>query len=88
MKNNNKDYAYTQIAYTIPASEESENREYRPLEMIIWDNYPRYLLTTDKMSQKRNDIIDANIMSFIKEESSNTTFFIWFMLIFLHFSYE
>lgn len=35
MKNNNKDYAYTQISYTIPASEKSENREYRPLEMIV-----------------------------------------------------
>ena len=69
MKNNNKDYAYTQIAYTIPASEESENREYRPLEMIVWDNYPCYLLTTDKLSQKRNGIIHAIIMSFMKEEN-------------------
>ena len=69
MKNNNKDYAYTQIAYTIPASEESENREYRPLEMVAWDNYPRYLLTIDKLSQKRNGIIHAIIMSFMKEEN-------------------
>lgn len=69
MKNNNKDYVYTQIAYTILARKESENREYHPLEMVAWDNYPRYLLTTDKLSQKRNGIIHANIMSFMKEEN-------------------
>lgn len=34
MKNKNKDYAYTQIAYTILASEEAESLEYRPLEMV------------------------------------------------------
>ena len=34
-RNKNKDYTYTQIAYTILASEETENREYRPLEMIV-----------------------------------------------------
>jgi len=62
------DYAYVQVAYTILASEDTENREYRPLEMITGDNYPRYVMTTDKLIQKRSGIIHANIMDFIKEE--------------------
>ena len=61
------DYSYVQVAYTILASEETEEREYRPLESITWDNYPRYLLTTDALLQKRNGIIHANLMDFIKE---------------------
>ncbi len=68
MRNNESDYAYVQVAYSILASEDTENREYRPLEMIHWDNYPRYVMTTDKLLQKRNGIIHANIMNFIKSE--------------------
>ena len=60
------DYSYVQVAYTILASEDTENREYRPLELITWDNYPRYVMTTDKLIQKRNGIIHANIMDFMK----------------------
>lgn len=62
------DYAYVQVAYTILASADTENREYRPLEMISWDNYPRYVMTTDKLLQKRNGITHANIMDFLKSE--------------------
>ena len=58
------DYYYIQVAYTILASKETEDREYKTLEMIK-DNYPKYLLTTDYMIQKRNGIIHANIMDFI-----------------------
>ena len=66
MRNKENDYAYVQVAYTILAGEDTENREYKPLEMITWDNYPRYVITTDKLIQKRNGIIHANIMDFIK----------------------
>lgn len=65
-RNKESDYAYVQVAYTILASIDTENREYRPLEMITWDNYPRYVMTTDKLLQKRNGIIHANIMDFLK----------------------
>lgn len=68
LRNKEADYAYVQVAYTILASEDTENREYKPLEMISWDNYPRYVLTTDKLIQKRNGIIHANLMDFIKSE--------------------
>ena len=60
------EYAYLQVAYTILSSEETEEREYRPLEAITWDNYPRYVLTTDKLLQKRNGIKHLNIMDFMK----------------------
>ena len=68
LRNRETDYAYVQVAYTILAGEDTENREYRPLEMIAWDNYPRYVLTTDRLIQKRNGIIHANLMDFIKSE--------------------
>ncbi len=67
MRSKENDYSYVQVAYTIFSSEETEEREYRSLESITWDSYPRYLLTTDSITQKRNGIIHANLMDFIKE---------------------
>lgn len=65
----NGDYSYMQVAYTIMLSKETENREYKPLEMIR-DNYPKYVATTDYMLQKRNGIRHINIISFMKEARS------------------
>ena len=62
-------YSYVQVAYTIALSRETEDREYRPLEMIK-DNYPKYVMTTDYLLQKRNGIIHANIMDFMSKESN------------------
>ena len=59
------DYAYVQVAYTIAQSKETEDREYRPLEQIR-DNYPKYLLTTDYLLQKRNGIRHVNLMEFMR----------------------
>ena len=61
------DYAYVQVAYTIALSPETEDREYRPLEKIR-DNYPKYLLTTDYLLQKRNGIRHENLMDFMRNE--------------------
>lgn len=58
-------YAYLQIAYTILESKKTEDREYIPLELIK-DNYPKYVLTTDFLIQKRNGINHVNIAEFIK----------------------
>lgn len=58
-------YAYIQVAYTILSSRETEDREYRPLELIR-DNYPKYVMTEDRLIQKRNGIIHVNIEDFIK----------------------
>ena len=62
-----ENYSYVQVAYTILESRETEDREYRALESIKNDNYPKYLLTTDTFLQKRNGIIHANLIDFIKE---------------------
>lgn len=58
------DYAYLQIAMTIMNSRETEDREYRPLEMIK-DNYPKYIITRDDPIQKRNGIRHINIGPFL-----------------------
>ena len=39
----------------------SEEREYAPLE----DGYPRYLLTLDKLLQKRSGVKHVNLINFI-----------------------
>ena len=56
------------MAYRILDSIATEEREYRALEMIRKDNYPRYVMTTDELIQKRNGIKHVNIMAFMKEE--------------------
>ena len=60
-------YAYVQVAYTIAQSKQTEDREYRPLEQIK-DNYPKYVVTTDYLLQKRNGIEHVNIMDFMISE--------------------
>ncbi|MBR1918640.1 MAG: ATP-binding protein [Spirochaetales bacterium] len=61
------DYAYVQIAMTIMANRETEEREYRPLEYIK-DNYPKYLLTRNDLIQHRNGILHFNIAPFMNED--------------------
>ena len=61
-------YSYVQVAYTIMTNKETEDREYRSLEAIKGDNYPKYVATMDKMIQQRNGIQHMNIMSFIREK--------------------
>ena len=67
LRDNEMNYSYVQVAYTILESREAEDREYRALESIKNDNYPKYLLTTDTLLQKRNGIIHANLIEFIKD---------------------
>lgn len=57
-------YAYVQVTYTIAQSKETEDREYRPLESIK-DNYPRYLISTDYLLQRRSGIRHVNLIDFI-----------------------
>ena len=67
LRDNEMNYSYVQVAYTILSSRETEDREYGSLEKITWDNYPRYLLTTDTLLQKRGGIKHENLLDFIKE---------------------
>ena len=68
------DYSYVQVARYIDNGNVDENgvnlteeREYRPLEMIR-DSYPKYVLTLDRLLQKRNGIKHMNIIRFMTEE--------------------
>ena len=67
LRDNEMNYSYVQVAYTILESKDTEDREYRSLEQATWDNFPKYLLTADSLLQKRNGIIHANLINFIKE---------------------
>lgn len=60
-----QNYSYIQVAYTI-ADEATEEREYRPFSRIR-DGWPRYLLTNDRLLQKRDGVIHANIADFMAE---------------------
>lgn len=65
------DYAYIQVAMRIFNDIYDENgkliteeREYAPLETIT-DGYPRYLLTLDKLLQKRSGVKHVNLINFM-----------------------
>ena len=64
VRSNDLNYAYIQVAYTIGISKKTEDREYEVLEKIR-DNYPKYLVTTDYLLQKRNGIQHVNLMNFV-----------------------
>lgn len=66
LRDTEQNYSYVQVAYTINESRQTEDREYRPLEMIR-DNFMKYVATTDYLLQKRNGIKHINILEFIKE---------------------
>lgn len=67
LRDNNLNYSYVQVSYTINESKETEDREYRPLESIK-DNYPKYVITTDYLLQQRNGINHVNLMEFISKK--------------------
>ena len=68
LNKNFSEYAYVQVAMTIMSDVKTEDREYRPLEMIR-DNYPKYVLTRNDLIQKRGGIIHKNIPLFMKGNS-------------------
>ena len=61
-------YSYVQVAYSILQSQETLDREIKPLESVK-DNYPKYVMTLTYLFQKRNGIKHVNILDFIKENS-------------------
>lgn len=64
-RDNDLNYSYAQVAYTIGESRTTEDREYAPLESIR-DNYPKYVLTTDYLLQNRNGIKHLNLLELMK----------------------
>ena len=71
LRNDAMQYSYVQVSYTIALSKETEDREYRPLEMIK-DNYPKYLITRNDLIQYRSGIKHVKIAPFMK----NNLFFL------------
>lgn len=68
IRDNLNNYAYIQVARTIDNDQYDENgknkteeREYRPLESIP-DGYNKYLITMDKLLQKRSGIKHINMI--------------------------
>ncbi len=68
LRNKSLSYSYVQVAYTILTSKDTEDREYKSLENIRGDNYPKYVITTDKLLQIRNGINHINLTDFILAE--------------------
>ena len=69
-----QNYFYVQVARYIDNGNVDENgknlteeREYRPLEQIR-DSYPKYVMTMDRLLQRRSGIHHVNIISFMAEE--------------------
>ena len=60
------EYSYVQVAYTILSDPKTMEREYRSL-LSINDNYPKYLLTTDFLLQKRGGVKHENLMEFMRD---------------------
>ncbi len=65
-RENFDDYYYVQVAMTILANIETEDREYIPFE-IVKDNYPKYLFTLDQLIQKKSGVLHKNLISFLLE---------------------
>ena len=57
---------YIQVAYSL-ADETVINREFGAY-MEIKDNFPKYVLSLDKVDFSRNGIIHKNIIDFLQEE--------------------
>ena len=65
LRDNEMQYSYVQVSYTIALSRETEDREYKPVESIK-DNYPKYIATMDTLLQQRNGIAHINLADFMK----------------------
>ena len=65
-KNNKK--AYIQVSYEIK-NDETRKREIRPL-LKLKDNYPKYLITTDREDYSQDGIIHMNVIDFLKESEN------------------
>ena len=65
LRSTDMSYSYIQVAYTILASRETEDREYRSLESIR-DNYAKYVVTMDGLLQMRSGIVHVNLVDFMR----------------------
>ena len=66
VKNRNGEIEYYQVSWEI-SNEETEKREFAPLEAIK-DNYPKFLLTKDAFTQNKYGIIHQNVFEWLIEK--------------------
>ena len=62
-KHNQKEYY--QVTYSL-TNKETEEREFKAFDNIN-DNYPKYVISTDKLDYSQNGIIHKNIIDFLLE---------------------
>ena len=62
----NGEIEYYQVSWDI-SSEETEEREFKPLETVK-DNYPKFLLTTASFPQSKAGIIHKNVFQWLLEK--------------------
>ena len=60
------DKIYIQVTCTL-LNDKTEIREFRPL-LKIKNNYPKYIISTDKTDFSKEGIIHKNIIDFLKED--------------------
>lgn len=60
---------YVQVAYLL-ATEEMVECEFGVYD-LIWDNYPKYVVTMDELDVSRNGIKHRNIRDFLTAEELN-----------------
>ncbi len=65
-KNRNGGLEYYQVAWNI-STEETKEREFKPLESIK-DNYPKYLLTTESFPESRSGIEHINVFQWLLDK--------------------
>ncbi len=56
---------YYQVTYSL-TNKETEEREFKAFDNIN-DNYPKYVISTDKLDYSQNGIIHKNIIDFLLE---------------------
>lgn len=57
---------YIQVAFSIP-NEETKNREFGAYN-VIQDNYPKYVISLDKLTYEHNGIKHINLIDFLLDE--------------------
>lgn len=58
---------YIQVAFSI-SNEETKNREFGAYK-VINDNYPKYVITLDKMTYEINGIKHINLIEFLLDDN-------------------
>ena len=57
---------YVQVAFSIP-NEDTKKREFGAFDSIK-DNYPKYVITLDKLTYEYNGIKHVNLIDFLLDE--------------------